>query len=68
MARKKHHKALEILHSIAERVVLISKDLDSVMGRLQWATSTCPLAKPLLPVLARRAAMWAVGSVTKTQF
>ena len=53
MAKEKHNKVLEILHRIANRAVFTPKDLDSVVGRLQWATSTCPLAKPLLQPLCQ---------------
>lgn len=48
MAKEKRNKVLGILLSIANGDIFTAKDLDSVMGRLQWA---CPLAKPLLQPL-----------------
>lgn len=51
MGKEKRNKVMEILQRIPNGAVFASKDLDSVMGRLQRATSTCPLAKPLLQAL-----------------
>ena len=50
MATEKRNKVLGF-STVSQGDVFTSKDLDSIMGRLQWATSTCPLAKPLLQPL-----------------
>ena len=51
MAKEKHTLVLQLLDKLAAGEVFTLKDLEKGMGRLQWATSACPLTKPLLQPL-----------------
>ena len=51
MAKDKHALVTQLLDRLAAREVFTLKDLEKGMGRLQWATSACPLTKPLLQPL-----------------
>ena len=51
MARDKHALVMQLLDRLAAGEVFTLKDLEKGMGRLQWATSACPLTKPLLQPL-----------------
>ena len=42
---------MQLLDRLAAGEVFTLKDLEKGMGRLQWATSACPLTKPLLQPL-----------------
>ena len=48
MAEQKHDIVMVILMDLAEGKTFTSKEIEKAMGRLQWATSACPLAKPFL--------------------
>ncbi len=47
MARVKHVIVLALLQDVAEAKVFTSKAIEEALGRIQWATATFPLAKPL---------------------
>ena len=51
MAKEKRNQVLELLEKLAAGEVFTLRDLEKGMGRLQWATSACPLTKPLLQPL-----------------
>ena len=51
MATDKNSLVLNLLDKLAAGDVFTLKDLEKGMGRLQWATSACPLTKPLLQPL-----------------
>ena len=46
MAREKHVIVLALLRDLASGKVFSSKPIEKALGRIQWATATCPLAKP----------------------
>ena len=48
MARDKHVIVLALLKDLAAGKVFSSKAIEKALGRIQWATATCPLAKPFL--------------------
>ena len=51
MATDKNSLVINLLDKLAAGDVFTLKDLEKGMGRLQWATSACPLTKPLLQPL-----------------
>ena len=48
MARDKHVIVLSLLQDLASGKVFSTKATEKALGRIQWATATCPLAKPFL--------------------
>ena len=48
MARDKHVIVLSLLKDLASGKVFSTKAIEKAFGRIQWATATCPLAKPFL--------------------
>ena len=48
MARDKHVIVLSLLKDLASGKVFSTKAIEKALGRIQWATATCPLAKPFL--------------------
>ena len=48
MARDKHVIVLALLKDLAAGKVFSAKAIEKALGRIQWATATCPLAKPFL--------------------
>ena len=58
MAKDKHVALL--LKELQEGKVFFCKGIEKALGRIQWATATCPMAKPLLQPF------WAWKSVVKT--
>ena len=48
MAREKHVIVLSLLKDLADGKVFSHKAIEKALGRIQWATATCPLAKPFL--------------------
>ena len=48
MARDKHVIVLSLLKDLASGKVFSTKAIGLALGRIQWATATCPLAKPFL--------------------
>ena len=48
MARDKHVIVLSLLQDLASGKVFSTKAIEKALGRIQWATATCPLAKPFL--------------------
>ena len=44
----KHVIVLSLLQDLASGKVFSTKAIEKALGRIQWATATCPLAKPFL--------------------
>ena len=60
MAKEKHVAVLALLKEIETGQAFSLKAIEKALGRIQWATATCPLAKPFLQPF------WAWKSVVKT--
>ena len=52
MAANKHILVMEVLQTMVEGQAMHSKDIEKALGRIQWATAACPLAKSLQPLWA----------------
>ncbi len=48
MAPTKHELVMSVLAKMMANEVFTRTELDSALGRLQWATNCCPLTKPFL--------------------
>ena len=48
MAANKHILVMEVLQIMVEGQAMHSKDIEKALGRIQWATAACPLAKWML--------------------
>ena len=48
MAANKHILVMEVLQT---GQAMHSKDIEKALGRIQWATAACPLAKSMLQPL-----------------
>ena len=48
MARDKHLLVMGILEELKSGKVMSASQIASALGRLQWATTACPLSKPFL--------------------
>ena len=48
MAANKHILVMEVLQTMVEGQAMHSKDIEKALGRIQWATAACPLAKSML--------------------
>ena len=48
MARDKHLLVMGILEELKSGKVMSASQIASALGRLQWATTACPLTKPFL--------------------
>ena len=48
MAKDKHVAVLALLKELEEGKVFSSKAIAKALGKIQWATATCPMAKPFL--------------------
>ena len=48
MAPAKHELVMSVLSRMMENEEFTRPELDSALGRLQWATTCCPLTKPFL--------------------
>ena len=51
MAANKHILVMEVLQTMVEGQAMHSKDMKKALGRIQWATAACPLAKSMLQPL-----------------
>ena len=48
MAPTKHDLVMAVLDKMIDNQTFTKQELDSALGRLQWATNCCPLTKPFL--------------------
>ena len=48
MAKDKHVAVLALLKELEEGKVFSFKAIEKALGKIQWATATCPMAKPFL--------------------
>ena len=48
MAPTKHELVIAVLDKMIDNQTFTKQELDSALGRLQWATNCCPLTKPFL--------------------
>ena len=48
MAPNKHELVIAVLDKMIDNQTFTKQELDSALGRLQWATNCCPLTKPFL--------------------
>ena len=48
MAPTKHELVMAVLDKMVDNQTFTKQELDSALGRLQWATNCCPLTKPFL--------------------
>ena len=48
MAPTKHELVTAVLDKMIDNQTFTKQELDSALGRLQWATNCCPLTKPFL--------------------
>ena len=48
MAPTKHEMVMAVLDKMVDNQTFTKQELDSALGRLQWATNCCPLTKPFL--------------------
>ena len=48
MAPTKHELVMAVLDKMVDNQTFTKHELDSALGRLQWATNCCPLTKPFL--------------------
>ena len=60
MAKDKRVAVLALLRDLQDGKVFSSRSIEKGVGRIQWATATCPMAKPFLQPF------WAWKSVVKT--
>ena len=60
MAANKHILVMEVLQIMVEGQAMHLKDIEKALGRIQWATAACPLAKSMLQPL------WAWKMATTT--
>jgi hypothetical protein len=51
MAPVKHALILDLLQKLASGCNHTAKEIESLLGRLQWATASCPFARPFLQPL-----------------
>ena len=51
MAANKHILVMEVLQIMVEGQAMHLKDIEKALGRIQWATAACPLAKSMLQPL-----------------
>ena len=66
MARDKHLLVVGILEELRSGKVLSATQIASALGRLQWATTACPLTKPFLqPFWAWKKACLTAGRPSK---
>ena len=66
MAANKHILVMEVLQTMVEGQAMHSKDIEKALGRIQWATAACPLAKSMLqPLWAWKMATTTVGKPPK---
>ena len=57
---------MEVLQIMVEGQAMHSKDIEKALGRIQWATAACPLAKSMLqPLWAWKMATTTVGKPPK---
>ena len=60
MAKEKHVAVLALLKELEEGKAFSLKAIEKATGKIQWATATCPMAKPFLQPF------WAWKSAVKT--
>ena len=60
MAKEKHVAVLKLLKDLEEGKAFSLKAIEKAFGKIQWATATCPMAKPFLQPF------WAWKSAVKT--
>ena len=60
MAKEKHVAVLALLKELEEGKAFSLKAIEKALGKIQWATATCPMAKPFLQPF------WAWKSAVKT--
>eukprot|EP00434_Breviolum_minutum_P002202 symbB.v1.2.001939.t1/scaffold55.1/size374282/21 len=60
MAKEKHVAVLKLLKELEEGKAFSLKAIEKALGKIQWATATCPMAKPFLQPF------WAWKSAVKT--
>ena len=60
MAKDKHVAVLKLLKELEEGKAFSLKAIEKALGKIQWATATCPMAKPFLQPF------WAWKSAVKT--
>ena len=60
MAKDKHVAVLALLKDLEEGKVFSLKAIEKALGKIQWATATCPMAKPFWQPF------WAWKSAVKT--
>ena len=60
MPKDKHVAVLALLKELAEGKVFSLKAIEKALGKIPWATATCPMAKPFLQPF------WAWKSAVKT--
>ena len=66
MAANKHILVMEVLQIMVEGQAMHLKDIEKALGRIQWATAACPLAKSMLqPLWAWKMATTTVGKPPK---
>ena len=54
MAPTKHELVIAVLDKMMDNQTFTKQELDSALGRLQWATNCCPLTKPFLQISLRK--------------
>jgi hypothetical protein len=83
MAPIKHALIMALLQRLASGVAHTSKEIESLLGRLQWATAACPTSRPFLQPLwawkkmvgkagrpgklVRQIALWLVNMFAQTR-
>ena len=69
MAKDKHVAVLALLRELAEGKVFPLKAIEKALGKIQWATATCPMAKPFLqPFWAWKSAVKTAGVPSSSAF
>ena len=66
MAQDKHDIIMEILKKLSQGETFTSKAIEKALGRINWATSVCPLSRPFLqPFWAWKTACKSSGKLPK---
>ena len=66
MAPTKHELVMAVLDKMVDNQTFTKQELDSALGRLQWATNCCPLTKPFLQAFSQwKSAVKSSGRPTK---
>eukprot|EP00434_Breviolum_minutum_P024420 symbB.v1.2.021567.t1/scaffold1869.1/size97865/1 len=69
MAKEKHVAVLALLKELEEGKAFSLKAIEKALGKIQWATATCPMAKPFLqPFWAWKSAVKTAGVPSSSSF